>query len=51
MGAEGIRVEEPTGIRPAFDQALALGKPVVVDIVTDPFAEAPLVWLGEAGRA
>jgi acetolactate synthase-1/2/3 large subunit len=36
LGAEGIRVEEPGELRPALRQALAMGRPVVVDVVTDP---------------
>jgi acetolactate synthase-1/2/3 large subunit len=46
MGAEGIRVDEPGGIRPALERALALGKPTVIDVVSDPYAEASEVFLG-----
>jgi len=46
MGAEGIRVETPAEIRPALERALALRKPTVIDIVSDPYAEAPMVFLG-----
>ncbi len=35
MGCLGIRVEEPAAIRPALDQALAAGRPTVVEIVSD----------------
>ena len=47
MGAEGIRVEDPAEIRPALDQARALRRPVVIDVVGDPWAQAPHTWLGE----
>ncbi len=46
MGAEGIRVEGPGEIRPAFDKAREMGRPVVVDVVGDPWAQAPHTWLG-----
>jgi acetolactate synthase I/II/III large subunit len=35
MGCFGVRVEEPAGIRPALDEALAAGRPAVVEIVSD----------------
>ena len=35
MGAAGIRVERPEQIRPALDRALALDRPVVIDVVTE----------------
>jgi acetolactate synthase-1/2/3 large subunit len=34
MGCEGIRVERPQDLRPAFAQALAAGRPAVVDVKT-----------------
>ena len=42
MGAMGIRVEEPGQIAPALDRALAAERPVVIDVVTDIEALAPL---------
>jgi acetolactate synthase-1/2/3 large subunit len=42
MGAMGIRVEEPGHLRPALERALAAERPVVVDVVTDIEAIAPL---------
>jgi pyruvate dehydrogenase (quinone) len=33
---EGIRVEAPEEVGPAWDRALAAGRPVVLDVVTDP---------------
>ena len=44
IGALGIRVTEPDHIRPALDRALAANRPVVVDVVTDIEASAPLAW-------
>ena len=46
MGAEGIRVEDPGEISSALDQARALRRPVVIDVVGDPWAQAPHTWLG-----
>jgi acetolactate synthase-1/2/3 large subunit len=42
MGALGIRVERPAEIGPALEQALAAGRPAIVDVVTDIEALAPL---------
>ncbi len=36
LGLEGIRVEHPDGVGPAWDRALAADGPVVIDVVTDP---------------
>jgi pyruvate dehydrogenase (quinone) len=36
LGLEGIRVEAPDGVGPAWDRALAASGPVVLDVVTDP---------------
>src|SRR3954451_2120715 len=36
LGLEGIRVEAPGEVGPAWDRALAAGRPVVLDVVTDP---------------
>ncbi len=41
MGCEGIRVEQPEAIRPAIEQALQAGQPVVVDVVTERDHMAP----------
>ena len=39
MGAKGIRIEEPGGVRQGLAEALAhKGGPVVVDAVVDPYA-------------
>ena len=36
VGLEGIRVEAADEIAPAWDRALAAGRPAVLDVVTDP---------------
>ncbi len=36
IGLMGQRVEDPKGIRPALEQALASSGPALVDVVTDP---------------
>jgi pyruvate dehydrogenase (quinone) len=35
-GLHGIRVERPEDVGPAWDDALAAGRPAVLDVVTDP---------------
>ena len=42
IGALGIRVTEPSGLGPAIERALAAERPVVIDVVTDIDALAPL---------
>jgi acetolactate synthase I/II/III large subunit len=42
MGAIGIRVEQPGELEPALRQACAADRPVVLDVVTDIEALAPL---------
>ncbi len=42
MGAMGIRVEKPHHLRPALEQGLEAKRPVIVDVVTDIEALAPL---------
>ena len=44
MDCFAVRVEEPGQIRPALEQALACGRPAVVDVVSDIEAMAPLPW-------
>jgi pyruvate dehydrogenase (quinone) len=36
LGLEGIRVEAPEDVGPAWDRALAAGRPAVIDVLTDP---------------
>lgn len=45
MGAVGMRVEKPCELRPAFDRALSSERPVVIDVVSDIDALAPLPWV------
>src|SRR3954462_9200453 len=42
MGAVGIRVEKPAELGPAIQQALKANRPVIIDVVTDIDALAPL---------
>lgn len=42
MGAVGIRVEKPAELGPAIEKALKADRPVIVDVVTDIDALAPL---------
>jgi acetolactate synthase-1/2/3 large subunit len=44
MGAEGIRVEKPGAFAGALEQALACGKPCVIDVVAEMEAVAPLAF-------
>ena len=46
IGCFGIRVEEPGQIQGALEQALASGKPAVVDVATDIESIAPRPWSG-----
>ena len=36
LGLTGLRVDQPDQIGPAWDQALAANRPVVIEVVTDP---------------
>jgi acetolactate synthase I/II/III large subunit len=42
IGAIGIRVEKPADFAPAFDRALSADRPVIIDVVTDIDALAPV---------
>jgi acetolactate synthase-1/2/3 large subunit len=42
MGAVGIRVEKPGDLGPAIAQGLKANRPVIIDVVTDIDALAPL---------
>ncbi len=45
VGCFGIRVERPSEIQGALEQAFASGRPAVVDVVTDPHDSlAPVPW-------
>ncbi|HZT51732.1 MAG TPA: thiamine pyrophosphate-dependent enzyme, partial [Stellaceae bacterium] len=42
LGAVGLRVERASEFAPAFERALAAGRPVVLDVATDIEIAAPL---------
>ncbi|MDF1584823.1 thiamine pyrophosphate-binding protein [Marinimicrococcus flavescens] len=44
FGVEGIRVEDPSEIAGALSHALSLGRPAVIDVVTDAEPRAPEPW-------
>ena len=44
MGCFGIRVTQPGELKRALEQALASGKPAVVDVVSDIEGIAPPPW-------
>ena len=44
LGCDGVRVERPTDLGSALQNALASGKPVVLDVLTDPTASHPRAW-------
>ena len=44
IGCFGIRVDQPGQIQSALEQAIASGKPAVVDVVTDIEGIAPPAW-------
>jgi acetolactate synthase-1/2/3 large subunit len=46
MGAVGIRVEQPAEFAPALQRALAADRPVIIDVVTDIDALAPVAVTG-----
>jgi acetolactate synthase-1/2/3 large subunit len=43
LGCHGEHVERPEELRPALERALALGRPAVVNVVTDSHARAGTV--------
>lgn len=45
MGCGGLRVERPGDIRGALEQALGMGRPAVVEVISDVKAMAPVAWL------
>ena len=47
MGCFGVRVDHPREIAGALDQALACGKPAIVDVKTDIEGIAPRPWAPE----
>ena len=47
MGCLGIRVEDPTEIRPALERAVASEGPVVVDVASEIDAMTPTAYVPE----
>ena len=45
MGCGGIRVEQPGDIKQALKKALAMNRPVVVEVLTDVNVMAPTAWV------
>lgn len=50
MGAKGIRVTKPSDLTGAIEQAVAINRPTVVDVVCDVTAMAPPAWTGEPAK-
>lgn len=51
IGVEGVRVDKPEDILPALKNALESGKTVVLDVIVDPYAYAPVrAWDGHEER-
>jgi acetolactate synthase-1/2/3 large subunit len=44
LGCDGVRVERPTDLSGALQSALASGRPVVIDVLTDPTAAFKRAW-------
>jgi acetolactate synthase I/II/III large subunit len=49
FGCAGIRVERPGDLHDALKKAIAMNKPVVVDVVSDMYAIAPHPWTPTGG--
>jgi len=49
FGCVGIRIEKPGDLNDALKRAIAMEKPVVVDVVTDMYAIAPHPWTPSGG--
>ena len=47
MGCLGIRVENPSDISSALEQAIEANRPVVVEVVSDIEAMAPVAFVPE----
>jgi acetolactate synthase-1/2/3 large subunit len=48
FGCLGIRVEHPKDLRPALERAAAADRPAVIDVASDPAAQADLPWTPSA---
>jgi acetolactate synthase I/II/III large subunit len=49
FGCAGIRVTQPGELRGALERAIAMNRPVVVDVVTDMYAIAKKPWVPASG--
>ncbi len=47
-GCVGVRVDDPAKLGPALDEAIACGRPAVIDVVTDPNAYPPITGFAGA---
>jgi acetolactate synthase-1/2/3 large subunit len=45
FGIAGVRVEDPAQVIPAIEQALASGRPAVIDVLTDPDCNPEPPWV------
>ena len=50
LGCAGFRVEKPGQLKELLPRAFAMGKPVVIDAVSDEQALAPTAWLPGGGH-
>jgi acetolactate synthase-1/2/3 large subunit len=50
LGCDAFRIEKPGELKGLLPQALAMGKPVVIDCITDETALAPTAWVPPADR-
>jgi acetolactate synthase-1/2/3 large subunit len=51
FGCVGIRVEHPSQLRPALEQAFASERPAVIDVVIDPEIIPPITFFPEEDRS
>ena len=49
LGCAGFRVEKPGEVKELLPKALAMGKPVVIDVASEEQALAPTAWLPGGG--
>ncbi|MDB5818372.1 MAG: acetolactate synthase large subunit, partial [Rhizobacter sp.] len=51
LGCAGIRVEDPRLLREALKQAIAMNRPVVIDVISAIDAFAPLAWTPKGDKS
>ena len=49
LGCAGFRLEKPGQVKALLPKALAMGKPVVIDVASEEQALAPTAWLPGGG--